>query len=90
MLKISILTIGHGGCLTFSCLLQGASAEIELVTGKNIRLTTDEQYYEKCTEELLYVDYKNIVQMMEVGGRIFIDDGLLSVIVTDKGMFLYG
>ena len=28
--------------------------------------------------------------MMEVGGRIFIDDGLLSVIVTDKGMFMYG
>lgn len=66
-------------------LVGGASAEIELETGKNIRLTTDDQYYEKCTEELLYVDYKNITKMMDVGGRIFIDDGLISVIVKDKG-----
>ena len=32
------------------------------------------------------MDYKNITKMMDVGGRIFIDDGLISVIVKDKGM----
>ena len=65
---------------------QGGSAEVELEAGKSIRLTTDEQYYEKCTGDILYVDYKNIVQVMEIEGRIFIDDGLISVIVKDKGM----
>ena len=35
------------------------------------------------------MDYKNITKMMDVGGRIFIDDGLISVIVKDKGMSFF-
>ena len=65
--------------------LQGASAEVSLKTGNQIKLTTDKKFYEECTEDLLYVDYENITKVMEVGGRIFIDDGLISIIVKDKG-----
>ena len=74
--------------ISYIYFLQGPSAEIELVTGKTIRITIDDQYYDKCTEEILYVDYKNLIQMMEVEGRIFIDDGLLSVIVKEKGLLI--
>ena len=63
----------------------GASAEVSLKTGNQIKLTTDKKFYEECTEDLLYVDYENITKVMEVGGRIFIDDGLTSIIVKDKG-----
>ena len=63
----------------------GASAEVSLKTGNQIKLTTDKKFYEECTEDLLYVDYENITKVMEVGGRIFIDDGLISIIVKDKG-----
>ncbi|XP_063437159.1 pyruvate kinase PKM-like isoform X2 [Mytilus trossulus] len=63
----------------------GASAEVTLKTGNQIKLTTDEKFYEKCSVDLLYVDYKNITKVMEVGGRIFIDDGLISVVVKEKG-----
>ncbi|XP_076439010.1 pyruvate kinase PKM-like isoform X2 [Babylonia areolata] len=63
----------------------GASAEVTLVTGKMIKITTDDAFMEKCSAEVLWVDYKNITKVMEVGKRIFIDDGLISVIVKEKG-----
>lgn len=37
--------------------------QVELVKGKSITLTTDDQYKEKCTAEMLYLDYKNIVKV---------------------------
>ncbi len=35
---------------------------------------------EKCTAEVLYLDYKNLPKVISVGKRIFIDDGLISVL----------
>lgn len=31
-----------------------------MVAGEKIRITTDDKYQEKCTKDMLYVDYKNI------------------------------
>lgn len=56
------------------------SAEVELVKGNMIRLTTDIANYEKCSESLLYVDYTNIVNIVKPGNKVFIDDGLISLI----------
>ena len=67
-------------------LIQGASAELSLVAGDKIKLTTDNKYQEKCNKDILWLDYKNITKVMEVGGRIYIDDGLISVIVKEKGI----
>ena len=51
----------------------------------SIRITTDEQYADKCSKDNLFVDYKNIVQVIKTGNRIFIDDGLLSLLVKEVG-----
>ncbi|RNA38003.1 pyruvate kinase PKM isoform X2 [Brachionus plicatilis] len=59
-----------------------ATAEIELIKGKQINIVTDPKYAENCDEENIYVDYSNIVKIVKVGSLIFIDDGLLSLIVT--------
>lgn len=64
---------------------QGINEEIELKMGKEITLTTDDQYKEKVDEDFIWVDYKNIVNVVEPGSEIYIDDGLLSLIVKDKG-----
>lgn len=45
-----------------------------------IRLTTDIANYEKCSDSLLYVDYANIVNIVKPGNKVFIDDGLISLI----------
>ncbi|CAG0889514.1 unnamed protein product [Cyprideis torosa] len=57
----------------------GASAEVELKVGDTIRITTDEAYADKCTGQMLYVDYANITSVVRPGNLIYIDDGLISV-----------
>ena len=49
-------------------LAGGATAEVELVKGGSIRLTTDPKFQESGTAVNLYVDYKNI---SKVGLKFF-------------------
>ncbi|KAL0832552.1 hypothetical protein ABMA28_000757 [Loxostege sticticalis] len=58
----------------------GGSAEVELKKGDTIKLTTDTSLSEKGNASVVYVDYKNITNVVKPGNRIFIDDGLISVI----------
>lgn len=63
----------------------GVTAEVELVTGRRVVLTVDDKYKEICDENIVWVDYKNITKVVDVGKNIFIDDGLISVVVVEKG-----
>ncbi|CAH2991541.1 unnamed protein product [Chilo suppressalis] len=58
----------------------GGSAEVELKKGETINLSTDPAFQEKGTASTVFVDYKNITKVVKPGNRIFIDDGLISVI----------
>ncbi|XP_004931176.3 pyruvate kinase isoform X2 [Bombyx mori] len=58
----------------------GGSAEVELKKGETIKLTTSSDYQEKGNADTIYVDYKNITNVVKPGNRIFIDDGLISII----------
>lgn len=64
---------------------QGPTAELELIKGKTIRVSTDKKYEESCDEEVLYLDYKNITKVVKTESRIYIDDGLISLIVKSIG-----
>lgn len=68
--------------------LQGVLAELILNTGDKIKITTDDKFKEKCSKDTLWVDYKNIIKVMFVGFRMFIDDGFIFVIVKEMGQFL--
>ena len=57
--------------------------EITLKKGETIKITTDDQFKEKCTAEVLWVDYKNISKVISPGKRLFIDDGLISVVCKE-------
>ncbi len=59
--------------------------ELALEKGATIKLTTDEAFKEKCTKEVLYLDYKNLPKVMTPGTRVFIDDGLISVVAKEVG-----
>lgn len=59
---------------------------MELVKGASIRLTTDKSIENSGTAINIYVDYKNITKVLSVGSRVYIDDGLISLIVDEIGI----
>jgi len=68
-------------------LLEGDDGRKELVfeAGDTLKLTTDDAFKEKCTKEVVWLDYKNITKVLTPGKRIYIDDGLISVKALEIG-----
>ncbi|KJH46612.1 pyruvate kinase [Dictyocaulus viviparus] len=81
--QIGIALDTKGPEIRTGLLVGGASAEIELVKGGSIMLTTDPKFKDSSTAINLYVDYKNIAKVVKEKSRIFIDDGLISLIVDE-------
>lgn len=58
---------------------------MELKKGNMIKITLDDAHMENCSDELLWLDYKNITKVVEIGSKIYIDDGLISLQVKEIG-----
>lgn len=48
-------------------------------------MTTDPAFLEKGTAELIYVDYTNICKVVSVNSHVYVDDGLISLVVKEIG-----
>lgn len=51
--------------------------------GHEMTFTTDDAYALKCDATTMYLDYKNITSVIEVGRIIYVDDGVLSFEVLE-------
>jgi pyruvate kinase len=63
----------------------GATAEVELKRGATVKVTTSAEFAEKGSIDVIYVDYANICKVVTVNSRIYIDDGLISLIAHEVG-----
>ncbi|XP_039256585.1 pyruvate kinase PKM-like [Styela clava] len=61
----------------------GGSAEVELVKGKKFKLSLNDADKESGDASSVYVDYRNLSKVIGVGKRVFIDDGLISLVVLE-------
>lgn len=55
--------------------------DVKIVAGHEMWVTTDPKYAEACDAEYMYVDYANIVKVTAPGKLIYVDDGILSLLV---------
>lgn len=58
---------------------------MELVKGSLVLVTVDAAFRTLGDANTMWVDYPNIVKVVPVGGRIYIDDGLISLLVKKIG-----
>jgi pyruvate kinase len=43
-----------------------------------MQISVDPEYFDKCTDKVMYVDYTNLPTAISVGRTIYVDDGILS------------
>lgn len=68
--------------------LQSGTGEVTLGYGEKIRLTPNKEFENKCSKNVIYVDYERIVHVLHEGSKVFIDDGLICLVVQQKGTFI--
>ncbi|KIJ40159.1 hypothetical protein M422DRAFT_230321 [Sphaerobolus stellatus SS14] len=55
--------------------------DIKIDAGHEFTVTTEAKYAEACDESHLYVDYTNLPKVTAPGKMIYVDDGILSLLV---------
>lgn len=58
--------------------------EVSINKGMELTISVDDQYKDVCDDKVIYVDYKNLPKMIDVGKKIYVDDGVLSFQVLEK------
>uniref|UniRef100_A0A672RTB0 Pyruvate kinase n=1 Tax=Sinocyclocheilus grahami TaxID=75366 RepID=A0A672RTB0_SINGR len=67
-------------------LIKGSGTEeVKLVKGNMIKLTLDDNFKDNCDENILWLDYKNITNVVQQGSHVYVDDGLISLKVKEIG-----
>lgn len=64
---------------------QSGTEEVKLNKGEKLKLTLDDKYKDNCDEKNLWLDYKNITKVVELGSKVYVDDGLISLKVLEIG-----
>jgi len=57
------------------------NADWKVPAGHEMIVTTDDKYAEASDDKYMYVDYKNITKVTAPGKLIYVDDGILSLLV---------
>lgn len=58
--------------------------EAKIGAGDNVVVTVDPAYKDCGTKEKFFIDYANMIRVVDIGGTIFIDDGNLHLEISQK------
>lgn len=58
---------------------------MELTKGSHVRVVTAETDKDKTDGQVIWVDYPHLPKVLTKGGKIYIDDGLIGLRVTEIG-----
>ncbi|KAG0167726.1 Pyruvate kinase [Apophysomyces sp. BC1034] len=58
--------------------------DLPVQQGQVLKFSTDEQYKDVCDDQVMYVDYKNLPKVIDIGKMIYVDDGVISFKVLEK------
>lgn len=64
---------------------QKAEGEVELVKGSHVRVVTAESDKDKTDGKIIWVNYPSLHKVLQKGRKIYMDDGLLALRVTEIG-----
>ncbi|GJE85729.1 pyruvate kinase [Phanerochaete sordida] len=56
--------------------------DIPIKAGHEFIVSVDDKYSKACDDKVLYMDYKNLPKVTAPGKLIYVDDGILSLLVT--------
>ena len=59
--------------------------EVELEKGSRVRVVTAKSDEDKTDGKIIWVDYPSLPKVIEKGGIIYIDDGLIGLKVLETG-----
>ncbi|KAF8507583.1 pyruvate kinase [Hysterangium stoloniferum] len=59
--------------------------DIKIPRGHEFTITNDPKYAEACDDQVLYMDYANLSKVTAPGKHIYVDDGILSLLVLSVG-----
>ncbi|VDM95225.1 unnamed protein product [Thelazia callipaeda] len=81
--SIAIALDTKGPEIRTGILIDNNKDEIAIVKDSFVKLTTDTKYKDRCDSHLIFVDYPNITKVVQENSRIFINDGLISLVVKE-------
>src|SRR6266480_1993806 len=59
------------------------NTELPISAGHEMIFSTNDEYAECCDENVMYIDYKNLPKVIDIGKYIYVDDGVLSFKVLE-------
>ncbi|VDM15203.1 unnamed protein product [Wuchereria bancrofti] len=63
--------------------MTGKEKEVLLRSGDDVIVTTNDTFMSKCSSKIIYIDYKNIINVIKKDSIIYIDDGLIMLLVRE-------
>ena len=73
-------------CVAHVSCVQSVEGEVELKKGDHVRVVTGEGDRDHTDGSVVWVDYPSLPKVIQTGGLIYIDDGLIALKVLETGI----